>query len=178
MQQHHQSAGRNIMGPTERDLVTTYKAIGRSVINYATPIWAPNTSKTGMDKRQISQNSALHTATGCHRMSPVDHLPQETKVLPVATHSELLAAQYLAKCGEPNHPCHYINTRPLPPRAMKETLQSKYRQIVERQPVTGKTVMKTLHTEIVARTISSYQPNVILGGRPPPVNAVEVQFTS
>ena len=53
----------------------------------------------------------------------------------------------------------------------------KTSQVVERQPVTGKTAMKTLHTEIVARTISSYQPSVILGGRPPPVSAVEVQLT-
>ena len=112
-------------GQQKETLTLTYKAISRSIADYAIPIWAASTKKTGFDKRQTSQNTALRIATGCHKMPAVDHLHQEINVLPITNHAELLAAQYLAKCLDDDHPCHYITRRPPPPRAMKETLHSK-----------------------------------------------------
>ena len=52
-------------------------------------------------------------------MSSIDHLHTEAELLKVREHSELLSAQYLARCLEPgNHP---ITTRATPERQMKET---------------------------------------------------------
>ena len=52
------------------------------------------------------QNEPLRIATGCHKMSSVDHLGVEANMLKVMEHSELLSAQYLARCLEPGNVCH------------------------------------------------------------------------
>ena len=61
-------------------------------------------------------------ATGCHKMSSIDHLHTEAEMLKVREHSELLSAQYLARCLEPGNVCHPITIRAIPERPMKETL--------------------------------------------------------
>ena len=42
-------------------------------------------------------------------------------MLNVREHSELLSAQYLVRCLEPENVCHSITTRDPPKRRMKET---------------------------------------------------------
>ena len=61
-------------------------------------------------------------------------------MLKVREHSELLSAQYLARCLEPGNVCHPITTRAAPERRMKETLYTKHRNTVEPMMVkmTGK----------------------------------------
>ena len=73
----------------------TYKAVGRSIINYAASVWSINLRDTNYRNIQYTQNEALRIATGCHNMSGIDHLHIETKVLKVREHSELLSIQYL-----------------------------------------------------------------------------------
>ena len=109
----------------------TYKAVGRSIINYAAPVWSTNLRDTNYINIQYTQNKAMRIATGCHKMSSVDYLHAEAKMLMVREHSELLSAQYLARCLEPGNVCHSITTREIPKRRMKETLftrryQDKY----------------------------------------------------
>ena len=65
----------------------TYKAVGRSIINYAAPVWSTNLRDTNI---QYTQNDALRIATVCHKMSSVDHLHVEAKMLKVMEHTELL----------------------------------------------------------------------------------------
>ena len=79
----------------------TYKAVGRSIIYYAAPAWSKNLRETNYRNIQYTQNEALRIATGCHKMSSVDHLHIEANMLKVRERSELLAAQYLARCLEP-----------------------------------------------------------------------------
>ena len=43
-------------------------------------------------------------------------------MLKVRDHSELLSAQYLARCLEPGNVSHSITTREIPKKPMKETL--------------------------------------------------------
>ena len=88
----------------------TYKAVGRSIINYAAPVWSPNLHDTNNRKIQCTQNEAL-------KMSSIDHLHTEAEMLKVREHSELLSAQYLARCLEPGNVCHPI-TRATPERQM------------------------------------------------------------
>ena len=60
------------LGQQKETLLVTYKVVGRSIINYA-----------------------LRIATGCHKMSSIDHLHTEAEMLKVREHSEILSAQYL-----------------------------------------------------------------------------------
>ena len=59
----------------------TYKAVWRLIINYAAPVWSTNLRDTNYRNIQYTQNEALRVATGCHKMSSVDHLHVEAKML-------------------------------------------------------------------------------------------------
>ena len=98
-------------GQQKETLLMTYKAVGRSIINYAASVWSTNLRDTNYRNIQYTQNEALRIATGCHKISSVDHLHVEAKMLKVREHSELLSAQYLARCLEPGNVCHSIITR-------------------------------------------------------------------
>ena len=136
----------------------TYKAIGRSVANYGAPVWSTNASATSIGKIQIAQNEALRIATGSHKMSSIDHLHNETEMLTVKQHSDLLSAQYLVQCLDPDHVCHNITTMDVPPRQMKHTLHTRHYPTV--QPMlaaTKKETLQAVHTEAVTRAINSQQ---------------------
>ena len=62
-------------------VLLTYKALGRSIANYAAPVWSTNASDTSLEKIQHTQNEALRIITGSHKMSSIDHLHSETKML-------------------------------------------------------------------------------------------------
>ena len=64
---------------------------------------------------QYKQNEALRIPTGCHKMSSVDHLHVVANELKVREHSELLSAQYLAMCLEPDNVNNFITIRDPPP---------------------------------------------------------------
>ena len=64
---------------------------------------------------QSVQNEAMGSSTGSHLMSSLDHLHNETLMLPVQDHSELLSAQHLIYCIDPENVCHNITTRNMPP---------------------------------------------------------------
>ena len=76
----------------------TYKALGRSISNYAAPVWSTNASESNIGKIQRAQNEALRITKGSHKMSSIDHLHSETKMLQVADNLNLLSAQYLVHC--------------------------------------------------------------------------------
>ena len=167
-------------GQQKETLLVTYKAIGRSIANYAAPVWTPNTSHSSFKKIQTSQNAALRTITGCLKLTNIDHLHQETTMLPIKEHSDLLAAQYLAGCIQNElHPCHNISNRPPPPRQMKETLYTKYHQLVQPLLIDGNSMAskKAIHSAVVTRTINNLNPNVTLGGRPPPISTTETSLS-
>lgn len=60
------------MSPTRgwdnETLLANYKKIGRTVANYAAPVWSPSMSRTHWNKLQSCQNAALSIAIGL-RMS-------------------------------------------------------------------------------------------------------------
>ena len=160
-------------------LLMTYKAVGRSIINYAAPVWSPNLHDTNYRKIKYTQNEALRIATGCHKMSSVDHLHTEAEMLKVREHSELLSAQYLARCLEPGNVCHPITTRAAPERRMKETLYTKHRNTVEPMMVKNdrKATLQALHTDAVDKAVRSQERNVVLDGRPPPISSSEKELS-
>ena len=60
-------------------LLITYKAVSRSIINYDAPVWSPNLHDTNYSKIQCIQKEVLKIATGCHKMSRIDHLHRDAK---------------------------------------------------------------------------------------------------
>ena len=162
------------MGTTKGTLLMTYKAVGRSIINYAAPVWSPNLHATNYRKIQYTQNEALRIDTGCHKMSSIDHLHTEAEMLKVKEHSELLSAQYLAKCLEPGNVCHPITTRAIPERQMKETLYTRHQNTVE--PMMVKNTLQALHIAAVVKAVQCHERNVVLDGRPPPISNSEKEL--
>ena len=100
-------AGTN-WGQQKETLLLTYKALGRSIANYAAPVWSTNASDTSLGKIQRTQNEALRIITGSHKMSSIDHLHGETKMLLVEDHLSLLSAQYLVHCLDTENVCHHV----------------------------------------------------------------------
>ena len=82
-------------GQQREPLLLTYKALGRSIANCAASVWSTNASDTRFGKIQRTQNEALRIITSPHKMSSIDHLHSETKMLLVEDHLNLLSAQYL-----------------------------------------------------------------------------------
>ena len=166
-------------GQQKETLLMTYKAIGRSIINYAAPVWSPNLHDINYRKIQYTQNEALRIATGCHKMSSIDHLHTEAEMLRVKEHSELRSAQYLARCLEPGNVCHPITTRAIPERQMKETLYTRHRNTVEPMMVKNdrKATLQALHTAAVVKAVQCHERNVVLDGRPPPISNSEKELT-
>ena len=108
-------------GQQKETSLMTYKAVGRSIINYAAHVWSTNLRDTYYGNIQHTQNEALRIATGCHRMSSVDylHVEAEANVLKVREHSELLSAQYLTRCLEPENANNSITTKKHHKKQMK-----------------------------------------------------------
>ena len=112
-------------------------------------------------------------------MSSIDHLHTEAEMLKVREHSELLSAQYLARCLEPGNVCHPITTRAIPERQMKETLYTTDRNTVEPMMVENdrKATLQALHTAAVIKAVQCHERNVVLDGRPPPISNSEKELT-
>ena len=157
----------------------TYKAVGRSIINYAASVWSTNLLDTNYRNIQYTQNEALRNSTGCHKMSSVDHLHTEANVLKVSEHSELLSAQYLARCLEPENVNNSITTRDPHKRRMKETLFTKHHSTVQPMMIAKdrKATLQAIHTMAVNQAVTSLRRNVVLDDRPPLINIFEKELT-
>ena len=70
-------------------------------------------------------------------------------MLKVKEHSELLSAQYLARCLEPGNVCHSITTRETLKRRMRETLFTRQRNTVEPMMLADnrKATLQVIHTD-------------------------------
>ena len=157
-------------GQHKETLLITYKAVGRSIINYTAPVWSTNLRDTNYRNIQYTQNEAVRISTGCHKMSSVNHLHAEANMLKIKEHSELLSTQYLARCLEPENVNFSITTREPLKRMMKETLFTRHRSAVE--PLMNakdrKTTLHAIHTTAVNQAVTSLGRNVVLDDRPPP----------
>ena len=112
-------------------------------------------------------------------MSSVDHLHIEAKMLKVREHSELLSAQYLARCLEPGNVCHSITTREIPKRQMKDTLFPRHRNTVESMLLADnrKATLQAIHTDAVNKAVNDQKKNIVLDDLPHPINESEKDLT-
>ena len=127
----------------------TYKALTRSIANYAAPVWNTNAKESNMDKIQCAQNKTLRIITCSHKMSSIDHLHSETKMPQVDDHLELLSVQYLVHCLNTENICHHITKMDHPPSEMKETLFTRHNQTVLLLLANNKKdTLQAIHTSI------------------------------
>ena len=175
-------------GFSKENILSTYKALTRPIINYGAPIWHPNLARSRLQKLETVQNSALRIATGCHKMAAIDHLHTETNILPLHTHLDLSCMQFLATALDPGHPSWLsISPRTHRPRPMKHLLQSRYfntlqndinspNQIMFLDALTHdnyKVARRRLRACAVSRTIEASAPNRILMAPPPEIDPSE-----
>ena len=126
-------------GQQKETLLMTYKALRRSIANYAAPVWSINVSESNIGQIQRAQNEALKIITGSHKVSRIDHLHSETNMLQVEDHLNLLSAQFL----DTENVCHHITKMDLPPREMMETILTRHYQTV--LPLLANNRKYTLH---------------------------------
>jgi len=165
-------------GQDQETLIITYKSVCRSALEYAAPIWAPAISDTNWSKLQSIQNQALRVATGCLAMSGIDHLHQETKVLPLRIHSNMITKQLMASFFLPAHPGYKHLRQDKAARNLKKTILENEEEVAElySRGITCKEVIKTLHTSTVQSSINNYAPNRVLQAPPPDINPEEKEL--
>ena len=171
-------------GCHKETLILTYKSIVRSVLEYGSPVWSPIIKESNWKRLQSVQNQALRIATGCLSMSAVEHLHQETKVLPIKDHCEMVGKQFLASCHLADHPGQKLLKLDPHPRRMKPTIITEYLPIVANlytttEPSTSeyKLTTKIIHTTSVKDTMESYKPNKVLNTTPPMIDQSEQTLT-
>ena len=171
-------------GQEKETIISTYKTVIRSTLEYAAPIWTPSLCETMWNKMQVVQNKALRIATGCHTMASSAHLHQECNMLPVKDHCILITKQYLAACHLPGHPGQKQLTRP-PERRKKKLTLLEYKADVARHIDDSdidmdedkyKEILKIIHTEEVTATIQRQDPNRVLGESPPSISKTELML--
>ena len=112
-------------------------------------------------------------------MSSVHHLHAEANVLKVREHSELISAQYLARCMEPENVNNSITTRDTSKRRMNDTLFTRHRSTVEPMMIAKdrKVTLQAIHTKAFNQAVTSQRRNVGLDDRPPLINISEKELT-
>ena len=168
-------------GQDKETMTMTYKAIARSAMEYACPIWSPIISDSNWEKLQISQNKALKVITGNLKIAPFQHIHQETKVLPIKEHCMMKTKQFLLTCHLPEHPGNKHVEKQLPIRKhLKPTIQNFRSSIEEHLPINAdnrKAKLKAIHTKEVKNTLDNLPPNNVLGRAPPEVNKAELKLS-
>ena len=162
-------------GKNKETLTNTYKTVTRPILEYAGTIYAPIISDKQLTALQVTQNQGLRIATGCTSDTNINHINDETKILPIEKHLRLHSSQLRQKASHPDHPLHRLTTQPQPPRLKKKTIfnNNQYTLNIDPDPThaidenTIKRNMKTIHTTIVQDHLSNRPINKLLN-RPPP----------
>ena len=93
-------------GCSKETLTLVYKQYLEPLLTYAAPVWAPNASPSSVLCLQRVQSAALRIISGCHTITRVEYLHQETKILPVAAKLDLLCQQFFASSMRVGHVSH------------------------------------------------------------------------
>ena len=109
---------------------------------------------------QSAHNEALRIITGSYKMSSIEHLHSETKMIQVEDHLNLHSAQYLVHCLDTGKFCHHITTMDHPPKVMKETLFTRHNQtMLPLLANTKKESLQAIYTSFVNTAIDNMKFN-------------------
>ena len=168
-------------GKNKETLTNTYKTVTRPILEYAGTIYAPIISDKQLTALQVKENQGLRIATGCTSDTNINHIHDETKILPIEKHLRLHSSQLRQKASHPDHPLHSLTTQPQPPRLKKKTIfnNNQYTLNIDPDPThaidenTIKRNMKTIHTTIVQDHLSNRPINKLLNRPPPDIDKKE-----
>ena len=165
-------------GQHKETLNILYKQFIRSTLNYASTSWYPPLSATNLQHLQKAQNNALRVITGCLPTTPIQHLHEETKILPLNHHLDMIGTQFLAKTSPPQHPCHNLNNPTATPRLKKTTPSLHYTQIIQDMNPNqlANNSNKHIHTTLTERYMQNRPINHILREHPPEIHKSETQL--
>ena len=169
-------------GKQKETIVATYKAITRPILEYASTIWSPIASTTGITKLQTIQNMALRIATGCTSDTNIQHLHNETNILPLNAHLKLHSSQLRQKSQHPTHPLHKFTVLTENERHKKTNnfdnnnnytvnINTKSDLICEDLIQSN---LKLIHSHIVSNHLSQRPPNKVLQDQTPSVPPAEL----
>src|SRR5215469_12530778 len=108
-------------GQHKEILRTVYKQFIRPTLSIVSPVWYFPLSQANKDILQKLQNRSLRIITGCTATTPIYHLHNETKILTVKQHLEMIGTQFFSSTLNPNHPNHQLLHRQPPQRNKKMT---------------------------------------------------------
>ena len=153
-------------GQHKETLTLIYKQYIRSVLEYASPAWAPNLATNHHNTLQIIQNNALQIITGCTQTTPTSHLHYETQVLTLQDHINMRGTQFHNgwSSANPDHPCHYIQAHQPTTRSVKTTPQALYTGLLNTIPQHSSS---HIHTHITKIAIQKLGHNTILSSSTP-----------
>ena len=148
----------------------------RPTLEYASSIWSPMASPTSINKLQVMQNAALRACTGCTHDTNIQHLHDETNILPIQKHLQLHASQVRQNAQYPSHPLYRYTTHNTSQRLMKPATfnNSRYTTNIPTDPCTVTTAdikanMRDIHTTIVSQHLAARPSGVaallMTGGR-------------
>ena len=161
-------------------LISVYKQLLRSTLNYASPAWYPALSNSNKTKLQTTQNAALRTITGCLKTTPVQHLHDETKILPINVHLAMIGTQFYYKTRNPAHPCYQILTNHTPhrlksPPSSPALYYSHQYNIIP--PPMRANPLSHIHSVLTTTYLNSRNNNKILNSPPPNISPQESKLT-
>ena len=161
-------------GRAKEDLIYLFKQYIRPHFSYASNAWRPNASKTSLKKLQTTQNMALRAATGLTKMTSIDTIHREAKVLKVEQHLDMIGAQAATKYANPLHPLHKLLDAPKPPRLMKQTPAHFYNKFIPQDDtLTVPQKLKRIHTNITRDSIAALERSKLTDSVPPDINEEE-----
>ena len=167
-------------GCNKETLLTTYQAIGNSILSYCCSVCTPSHKDTNWSRLQRAHNSALRIFTGCHKMADVVELHQEARELPICQHNELISLQFAIACHLPQHPCHQFchrppDDRPERRRYLIDRFRPNIQQYLAEEPhinTSYKSAISRIHQDVV-RTVIENSSSKLPNGRPPPIATAE-----
>ena len=165
-------------GQNKETLNILYKQFIRTTLNYASTSWYPTISSSNLQTLQKAQNNTLRTITGCLPTTPIPHLHEETKILPLNYHLDMIGTQFLAKTTNPQHPNHNLNHPTITPRHKKTTPSHHYSRILQTMdPLQlNNNPNKHIHTKITEQYLQNRPTNNILKQHPPEIHNNETQL--
>ena len=171
-------------GKNKETLTATYKTITRPIIEYGNTIWGPIASNTNINKLQTIQNNALRTITGCTKDTNIEHLHNETQILPIHEHIKLHGSQLRQQAQDPTHTLHTLTKPNTTHRYKKQTIfdnNNNYTINLDLTPEDAtpdriQTNIKTIHTTKVNQHLANTKDNKILQQKAPIIHDSEKQL--